>query len=60
MLSALIIIVVGFLLAFVAPKWIKFGKRKQKTNAQFVMNILGIMLMILGGIQFCSSILNRL
>lgn len=56
MISSIITFVIGLLVAFVLPEWVKFGDRKSRDFVRLVINIIGILIMISGFISFIRTI----
>lgn len=53
--SPIFTIVIGFLVAFVLPEWIKFGDKKTRQFVQLIFNVIGILIAISGAISFIRS-----
>jgi putative flippase GtrA len=54
--SPIITIIIGLLVAFVLPEWIKFGDKKNRQFVQLVINVIGILIAISGAISFIRAI----
>ena len=48
MASSIITIVIGLLIAFVAPDWVKFGGKDSRSFVQLVFNVVGIVIALSG------------
>lgn len=53
--SPIFTIVIGLLVAFVLPEWIKFGDKKTRQFVQLIFNVIGILIAISGAISFIRS-----
>lgn len=56
MFSSLIEIIVGMLVAFILPGWVKFGDAKGRSFIQLVLNVVGIIIIISGVIHFLNAL----
>lgn len=54
--SPIITIIIGLLVAFVLPEWIKFGDKKSRQFVQLVFNVIGILIAISGAISFIRAL----
>ncbi|MBR3959112.1 MAG: hypothetical protein IKJ81_03570 [Bacteroidales bacterium] len=50
-LSPIITILIGLFVWLLIPKWLKYGKKKTRQKIQFWCNIIGILLVLIGGIS---------
>lgn len=51
MINAIITIIVGLVVAFILPEWIRFGSKSSRSFIQLVFNVTGILIAISGGIK---------
>ena len=54
--SPIFTIIIGLLVAFVLPEWIKFGDKKTRQFVQLIFNVIGILLAMSGAISFIRAI----
>ena len=55
-LSPIITILVGLFVCILVPKWVKYGKKKTRQKIQFWCNIIGIVLILIGGITLLRTL----
>ena len=56
MISSIVTVVIGLVVAFVLPEWVKFGDKKNRNFVRLVINIIGILIIISGAISFIRAI----
>ena len=54
--TPIVTIIIGLLVAFVLPEWVKFGDKKSRNFVRLLINIIGIMIIISGAISFIRAI----
>lgn len=55
-ISSIVTIIVGLLVTFVVPEWVKFGDKKSRNFIRLVINVIGILIIISGAISFFRAI----
>ena len=48
MFSAIATIIIGIIVAFVLPDWVKFGDKKSRQLVQLIFNVVGILIAVSG------------
>ena len=54
-ISSSVTIIIGALVAFVVPEWVKFGDKKNRSFVRLVINVIGILIIISGVISFIRA-----
>lgn len=54
-ISSIVTIIIGALVAFVVPEWVKFGDKKNRSFVRLVINVIGILIIISGVISFIRA-----
>jgi len=58
MMSSFLQIIVGFLVWKIVPGWIEVKSRKSKNLVKFILNILGVIIILFGIVSLLKSIFS--
>lgn len=56
--NAIIKIIIGYVLWRIVPGWITYGNKKTRDKIQFVLNVIGVLLVLLGIISLIHCVLG--